>query len=613
MFDIQRNYKDKLPMETVNRIRDILINLDIFTKESYWGNPYSNLFSVSISTSHELGRFSTNGKGQYEDYCLASAYGEFMERLQNNLFLLNISLPNYQYLKDKFGFYSYPDEIFLSETELRTIPKNVLKDIFGVSEYDLDRVLNVYYKNALKRNGKGCLAVPFFSFLEKKVIYLPYNLLLSSVGSNGMAAGNSKEEAVSQALFELMERWGSSIIFHEQLTPPDIPKEYLAQYPRELAIINELEKDSLLVKVKDFSGGIGLPVLGVMVIDVINNSYHLDVGSDSSFQVALSRCITELYQGIANSNQMHLRMMRIPEENPEYFGCNSNISQRQREDEFCKFTVDGMGRFPVELFKTEPSYKFAPNSFCPKNDFSQEINHWIKHITKLGYDVLIRDISFLGFPSYHVYIPNVASVGMRQSEKKYDFDKLNNFELAIELCLKLSDLNNTEILYIAGTLSQFDLNKNVIDLFGLEFDSKVNTKCLSICVFVIILYVIASSFSKAYEFLKKNKIHIINEKEIEFLERFQILITAVVNNLEIVDDFKDDPLLNEIFVFAFKKRHNKRKIIKLLSLPTCPKCDICEWNRKCLTSGRLKLFSYIAPHYIEKKDHIKQHFNFNFG
>jgi ribosomal protein S12 methylthiotransferase accessory factor len=86
-------YKACDPLETVERVRAILDGLGIEVVESHTDEPDLGLYSCRIQmVLPEGGRIlpgiGSNGKGMTRAYSLASAYAEFMERVQNG-FLLN--------------------------------------------------------------------------------------------------------------------------------------------------------------------------------------------------------------------------------------------------------------------------------------------------------------------------------------------------------------------------------------------------------------------------------------------------------------------------------------------------------------------------------------------
>lgn len=49
-----------------------------------------------------------------------------------------------------------------------------------------------------------------------------------------MASGNSFDEALCQALSEVIERYALEMIFTKQLTPPEIPKAFIKERSPEL-------------------------------------------------------------------------------------------------------------------------------------------------------------------------------------------------------------------------------------------------------------------------------------------------------------------------------------------------------------------------------------------
>ncbi|QJT10734.1 YcaO-like family protein [Oceanidesulfovibrio marinus] len=593
MFNIKRKYKEKRPLETINLIRGLLSSYGVFTREDYWGNPYENICSVSIVSGDEFGQFRTNGKSQSQEYCLASAYGEFMERIQNNMHVLNVSHINLMDLKNKSGVYAYPDEELLGLEDILNLPENVLQDLFGRSDYVVEA--EEYVNIAKSRTGKGCVCVPYYCVNSQEVLYLPYNLLLSSVGSNGMAAGNTLEEALCQGLFEVIERLAASLIFYNQLTPPDIPSSYLQQFPREFGIIKQLESDSFQVVMKDFSCGIGLPALGALLVEPSENTYFLNVGCDSSFQVALSRCLTELYQGVSNPREMRLRMMRLPSENPWYFEKEGVHSGAKRESVFCQYTVNGCGKFPKELFGHAPTYSFKDSVFATSTTYASEVKYWIQFLMELGYTVLVRNVSFLGFPSIHVYIPQVSSVGLRATKKNYDFQLLRAIDLCLEACCSRKELNKEEYAEIANNLATMSVDMTIFDLFSLQMKGDPDVPVKYVGMLELLCWVFARNVSVARE-----RTHIrINETESSDCHAQLLIMLDALDK----DSFYENVGGNLGYygkVLSKTLEGNDvvlEEVMGAAMLPTCPLCGKCPVNDHCLTQGKLKLAATLMPKY----------------
>ena len=208
-------------------------------------------------------------------------------------------------------------------------------------------------------------------------------MLKLAIGSNGMAAGNTIFEAIFQGICELMERWGAAEIYYNQLTPPTVLRSYLKKYDEEYGIIENIEKSGTYrVIVKDFSANKRIPTLGLIIINQKLNKYKLNVGSDTSFQVALSRCLTEIHQGFRNEELFDSKLLDIPKKEAKYFISNDESSVYERYIEFSNFTKDNSGVFPCALFKTKPSYDFDPGVFTSRKDYETEVKDLITYFYK---------------------------------------------------------------------------------------------------------------------------------------------------------------------------------------------------------------------------------------
>ena len=75
------------------------------------------------------------------------------------------------------------------------------------------------------------------------------------------------------------------------------------------------------------------------------------------------------------------------------------------------------------FFKKNTDYKFSDSSWIDKNKKytnKELLKFIIDRITAVtDNDILVRDVSYLGFPSYHIFIPKFSEI------EYYDNDKLN--------------------------------------------------------------------------------------------------------------------------------------------------------------------------------------------
>lgn len=98
--------KDRDLEATIESMQLKLKALGFDIEEASWLNPVPNVYSVHIRDK-DCGLMFTNGKGATAKACLASALGEYFERLSCNYFFADFYLGE-EYSKGEFVH--YPDE-----------------------------------------------------------------------------------------------------------------------------------------------------------------------------------------------------------------------------------------------------------------------------------------------------------------------------------------------------------------------------------------------------------------------------------------------------------------------------------------------------------------------
>jgi YcaO-like protein with predicted kinase domain len=587
-----RSYKDDKPISTITKIRNILSEIGVVNYESFWGQPYENVFSVRIDSLETEGCFGTNGKGQSRLYALASGYAEYIERLQNG-FISGIRSFNRLFLseiKKDTAFYFFPDEKLMTQSEFKALPIEYLYDLFGKKDKDaVNKDIDLYFKK-LERNGfSGVLSVPFFDIAKKGITYLPYNINIMLTGSNGMAAGNSVSEGIFQAICELLERYASSIVFYERLTPPTINEEFLLQCPKEIKIIKEIKAIGYEVIVKDFSCNKGLPAVGVIIIDRKRQLYRLNVGADISFSIALSRALTEIHQGYKNINDFNESLLPIAGSKENYFLHTDAVSMLRRSAEFRKFIINSSGLFPDTLFGDKESYNFNQAIFKPQKNYLEDVKYLIQLVNNLGKNILIRDVSFLGFPSFYVYIPEISPIGRKTSE--YEGENVNlsanvHNDLVEDLFFPFDQLiNNKEKLQkLVDIFSSLGPNEirgtKMCEILKLEFLFDYYWSSIPLYFFLTLFYFILSEYSKAIEYMQMfidETDNYNDEYYTKVLAYFKLLEQKVSQNMlnkSIPQEIRND--------FA-----SPDKLFKNIDIPNCPNCIKCALNNNCLTKHKV--------------------------
>ena len=140
-----------------------------------------------------------------------------------------------------------------------------------------------------------------YSIMQDKNVKVPINFIAYISASNGMAAGNTLEEAIIQATCEVFERYTQIQIIKPEQTIPTIDINTLKN-ERLKSMIAFYENENVEIILKDFSMCGQFPSIGVLFINHnlrIGRLEHkiLMPGVSFNLEEALSRCLTEYMQG----------------------------------------------------------------------------------------------------------------------------------------------------------------------------------------------------------------------------------------------------------------------------------------------------------------------------
>ena len=390
-------YKDEVPLRTIGKVKDILGGMGLLPIEKAWRNSLQGFYSVSVNIAGT--DLSVNGKGTSHEYALASAYGELMERLQN-LCTFRLSFDLSPQALASQGFYYAPDEKLLSTDDLLAVGGEWLTaQLAGLDPAtDKEALLKLWQGVTYEELPADFAAVPYCNLNTGNLSYLPVKMTAKMYMSNGMCAGNTPQEALVQGIAELFERHVNQRIIRERIVPPTIPDEYIARFPRIAAMIAAIEaRGACRVIVKDCSLGRGYPVVGIIYINFADQSYFVKFGSHPLFEVAAERTLTELLQGQDISRMMGMR----------------EFSYRAGADDgnnLIGILINGSGVYPSEFFGPQASYIFREWDEIKADSNRELLRHLLAVLVAEGFQAYARDVSFLGFPAYHVVIPHFSEI-----------------------------------------------------------------------------------------------------------------------------------------------------------------------------------------------------------
>ena len=402
--------KDAALEDSIHYFHQQLAKYQLDVKEASWLNPVANVWSVHIQNMQCPLCFA-NGKGASKKAALASALGEYFERLSTNYFFSDFYLGKQAATA---SFVHYPTEKWFLVPDDNTLPEGILSEKL-LQFYDPNNELSATDLIDLQSSNRerGICALPFISQFDQKIVYVPVNLIANLYASNGMSAGNTRNEARVQALSEIFERYVKNKIIAEAVSLPTIPEEVIHRYPSVLASIESLENEGFPLYCFDASLGGKYPVICVVLFNPKNGTCYASFGAHPNFGVALERTVTELLQGRSLKD---LDVFSPPSFDNDEIADLSNL-----ETHF----IDSSGLISWDLFKEKADYEFVDWDFSGTTE--QEFNNLMAIFHEQNTEVLIMDYEHLG-----VYACRILAVGMSEIYPPEDLLIANN-NMAIHL------------------------------------------------------------------------------------------------------------------------------------------------------------------------------------
>lgn len=385
--------KDEALETSIERMQSLLAQLGFDIEEASWLNPLPHVWSVHIR-DRQCPQLFTNGKGASRKAALASALGEYFERLSNNYFFADFYLPGAQ---EAHGFLHYPDEKWFHRADGQ-VHDDILADPALRGFYDGDQQWQQHHLIDLNGdNGQqGVCCIPYTRQRDQTVFWFPVNLIANLYVSNGMSAGNNREEAEVQALSEIFERFVKFRVIAEGICLPDIPDSILQRYPDIVEALDSLRASGFELMIKDASLGGQFPVINVTLLNPQDGSCFASFGAHPRFEVALERTVTELLQG---RDLDQLKGFSAPSFDHQHVASPENL-----ETHF----IDSSGELSWHFFSDQPDVEFVDWDLQATTD--SELNYCLGLIHDAGFDAYIANFNHLGVECCRIIVPGMSEI-----------------------------------------------------------------------------------------------------------------------------------------------------------------------------------------------------------
>jgi len=301
---IYNNYKCDCPKNTIKKIEEGFEKLGL-ALEYNEKKVSSSKFSIYLGQGLvDILGWAQHGKGTSHELAKASAFAEMAERFSTGYLEMKMPLPKNYYIYQNLLKYVNDRQFldgFIKDVTYKHITIELLNNYF-------QRKITSEEFNLFKKEKILDDMVDAYSFIKNQIIKVPINCIELNSLSNGLASGNTKEEAIAQASFEIFERYLANKIVNEQIQCPTIDNSSINNEEVQKCI-EMFESFNIDVKIKDFTLGNKIPVMGVLFTDNNLDSYEnrfikdrdfkrISVGSHINLNEAIMRCFSENLQSL---------------------------------------------------------------------------------------------------------------------------------------------------------------------------------------------------------------------------------------------------------------------------------------------------------------------------
>jgi ribosomal protein S12 methylthiotransferase accessory factor len=274
--------KTRTPEQTISWVRESLagLNMDVLARTVRIDTGRLDIPVYISLCGEDATRFTGTkkqmGKGATPEQSEASALMELIERFSFFSFIHQFQFPTLRY-RDLDGFAVSAADLKKSVYDTQTPVEFCMRFL---DELPLRWV-------------RG------WNLTLGKEQWVPIDWFYTINEYNGPAAGNTVEEAILQALCEVVERHVGSIISNDMLVTPEIDADSLRD-PAAIELVEKFRTKGIKLFLRDFSLDTGIPTVGALAYDPSTFPERSEIvftaGTTSNPEKSLCRALTEIAQ-----------------------------------------------------------------------------------------------------------------------------------------------------------------------------------------------------------------------------------------------------------------------------------------------------------------------------
>ncbi|HWQ66000.1 MAG TPA: YcaO-related McrA-glycine thioamidation protein [Methanospirillum sp.] len=370
----EETHRTKSPEETYERIKDLTVTAGITRVADITGLDRLGIpvFSCIRPDAAEGSISVYNGKGATEIAARVSAIMEGLERYSAELHDRRPEVASYEQVTSVCKAI-HPALLILPENSDLSFP------IPWIMAYDIMQDREI--------------------MIPAHAVFHPLPRIMGRLfrtGTNGIASGNTIEEAIFHALCEIIERDAWSLAEACNHGGPVIRD---IRHPVALQLINRFKDAGIAVTIRDISSDIGLPTIAAISDDItLRDPTLLCIGMGTHVvpEIAVLRALTEAAQ--SRATQIH--------------GAREDTQESHMKR---KIGYERTKRLNKKWFIEEPEISFSELYAYRSGDFLDDIRYILDQLRSIGLDqVIVVDLTRpeIGIPVVRVIVPGLEHYAM---------------------------------------------------------------------------------------------------------------------------------------------------------------------------------------------------------